>query len=66
MPIRIRKVSKGLYVASATPPDVHQEWSSVTPLDRDSLIENLLSRGAHQTDVGDAFYEADPEWLVNK
>jgi hypothetical protein len=66
MPIRITKVSKGLYIASATPPDVDEEWSTMIPLDRHALIENLLSRGAHQTDVGDAFYEADPEWLGSK
>ena len=29
------------------------------------LIEELSARGAHQTDIGDAFYEADPNWISN-
>ena len=40
MPIIIKKVSEGRYVATATPPDVHEEWSNGTPLDCDSLIKS--------------------------
>jgi hypothetical protein len=29
----------------------------------DQIVEELLSRGAHQTDIGDAFYAANPQWL---
>jgi hypothetical protein len=28
----------------------------------DELIDALLERGCHQRDIGDAFFEADPEW----
>jgi hypothetical protein len=28
----------------------------------DDLIAALTERGCHQTDIGDAFFEADPEW----
>jgi hypothetical protein len=27
---------------------------------RDSVIAALRERGCHQSDIGDAFYEADP------
>jgi hypothetical protein len=29
----------------------------------DELIAALRDQGCHQTDIGDAFYAADPEWL---
>lgn len=28
------------------------------------LIEELMARGCHQTDIGDAFYEADEAWVL--
>jgi hypothetical protein len=28
----------------------------------DALVAALLALGCHQTDIGDALYEADPEW----
>jgi hypothetical protein len=64
MAIRIRRVGK-LYEAEVTPP--HGKgipWSSAAPLRRDDLVKELIDRGCHQTDIGDAFYEADPEWLM--
>jgi hypothetical protein len=30
---------------------------------RDDLVDALRGIGCHQTDIGDAFYEADPDWL---
>jgi hypothetical protein len=30
----------------------------------DELVEALLGLGCHQSDIGDAFYEADPEWQL--
>ena len=30
----------------------------------DALVDALRQRGCHQTDIGDAFYFADPEWLT--
>lgn len=63
MPIIVKKISDGLYIASATPPHVHEAWSTSQPLDTDQIIQELLSRGAHQTDIGDAFYEQDKDWV---
>jgi hypothetical protein len=66
LPIRVDKVSDGLYMATLILPDVpnvKEAWSTIEPLDADQLWQELLARGAHQTDIGDAFYEADPNWL---
>jgi hypothetical protein len=27
-------------------------------------VHELLRRGCHQTDIGDAFYDADDDWLL--
>jgi hypothetical protein len=40
------------------------EWSTSEPMNTDKLIEELLKRGIHQIDIGDAFYAADPDWLT--
>lgn len=32
----------------------------------DDLIRELLALGFHQIDIGDAFREADPDWLTKK
>ena len=63
MAIRIEKVDGG-YVARVTPPhgDGHS-WTSERPQTAKALAAELQSRGCHQTDIGDAFYEADPNWL---
>ncbi len=66
MPIVIRKSDK-LYTAEVTPPHGGGvPWATAEPLDRASLIAALRERGCHQTDIGDAFYEADPEWLMRE
>jgi hypothetical protein len=62
--IKIEKAGS-LYAAHATPPHVREEWISDSPLPTRALVDELLSRGAHQTDIGDAFYEADPNWISN-
>ena len=54
-----------LYEASLAPPHGGCiPWSSPQPMTADSLINALRERGCHQTDIGDAFYKADPEWLL--
>jgi hypothetical protein len=63
MPITIEKVDGG-YVARVTPP--HGDgvpWESEHPQSAEALASELLSRGCHQTDIGDALYAADPDWL---
>ena len=66
MAIVIRRVD-GLYEAEVTPPHGRGiPWKSPAPLGRDAMVEALRERGCHQTDIGDAFYEADPEWLLRE
>jgi hypothetical protein len=62
--IKIEKVGS-LYMAHATPPHVREGWISDAPLPVHALVEELRSRGAHQTDIGDAFYDADSNWISN-
>jgi hypothetical protein len=62
MGIYIQKVVGG-YFASATPPHVHGDWRTPDIYSRDEVIANLLRLGAHQTDIGDAFFASDQEWL---
>jgi hypothetical protein len=66
MPISIRRIGDG-YVATVTPP--HGEnttWSAAEPMTRGDLIDQLRSLGCHTTDIGDAFYAAEPEWLTRE
>jgi hypothetical protein len=66
MAIRIKKVADALYSAELKlpdMPDVNAEWSTPQPMSANQLVEELLNRGAHQRDIGDAFYLADPNWL---
>jgi len=64
--IRITKVGDGLYTAKSFSPAGAEEWSTVQPLSRGKLIDELRKRGEHQTDIGDAFYDADPDWLSSR
>jgi hypothetical protein len=66
MPIVIKR-SGDRYEAEVTPPHGRGvPWSSSEPMTRDELSEALQARGCHPTDIGDAFYEADPEWLMRE
>lgn len=63
MQLRIRRAENG-YVATVTPShgdDVR--WEVTTPVSQGALIDALVELGFHQQDIGDALYEADPEWL---
>lgn len=63
MAIVIEKQDGG-YSAQVTPPHGGGiPWTTTQPMSRDALIAALRERGCHQTDIGDAFYEADPQWL---
>lgn len=69
--LRIKKEPDGLYSAqifkfSPSLSWVKPEWSTSTPMSKDDLIRELLSLGIHQIDIGDAFYAADPDWLIKK
>ena len=66
MAIKIEKVDGG-YVARVTPPHGDgRPWASDHPQSADALVAELQRRGCHQTDIGDAFYEADPNWLTQQ
>ena len=63
MTINIKKVGDN-YTAIVTPPHGNNtSWASSDPLSCDELIKQLSAIGCHQTDIGDAFYEANPHWL---
>jgi len=66
MTIRITKLGDAFYSAELTLPDmpaIEEDWSTPEPMSANQLIQELQKRGAHQTDIGDAFYQADPDWL---
>ena len=62
--IAIEKSGHG-YRARATPPNVRSAWETERPLSAREIASKLLELGAHQTDIGDAFYQADPNWISN-
>jgi hypothetical protein len=67
--IRIRKEKDGLYSAEVfdlppSLPRVKPEWTTPVAMRADDLRRELLARGFHPTDIGDSFYEADPDWLA--
>jgi len=54
----------GGYIATVTPPHGGaSKWESGAPTTGRELVEALLRLGCHQTDIADAFYEADPDWI---
>jgi hypothetical protein len=66
MGIKVRRVGEQ-YEADITPPHGNGiPWSTAMPVLRDELVRELLDHGCHQTDIGDAFYEADSEWLMRE
>ena len=65
MPIRITRVADG-YLCVVTPwPRLDVSWCNDQPMTADELIQELVSRGLHQQDIGDAFQQADPDWLLD-
>ena len=62
MSIRIQRFGDAYQAAVRPPHGGGRSWDSPRPLKLDDLIEELLALGCHQTDIGDALFEADPEW----
>jgi len=60
--IKIEKVGGG-YLVRATAPHVKEDCRNKKSMKVDAIIEELRARGAHTKDIGDAFYEADPDWV---
>lgn len=63
MAINVSKVSEGYYTVSVTPPHADEPWTSAEPMRMNRVCEELIARGVHQVDVGDAVNEADREWF---
>jgi hypothetical protein len=63
MSIRIDLVGDQ-YLATVTPPHGSAAWATPKPLTQAELIAKLREIGCHTTDIGDAFYAADPDWLT--
>jgi hypothetical protein len=63
MSISIEKVEGG-YLARVTPPHGGgRMWASERPQSKAELITELQAMGCHQTDIGDALFQADRSWL---
>jgi hypothetical protein len=66
MGLRVQKISDDLYTAKVTLPGVpavKNAWSTTEPLTGNQLCNALLKLGCHQTDIGDALYEQDRNWV---
>jgi len=59
------KKSNGFYEAEVTPPHSTPAWKTSKPLRLREMIDELERRGCHQSDIGDALYEIDPDWLAH-
>jgi hypothetical protein len=63
MSISIRRIGD-LYTVAVTPP--HGSWATPEPMFRNEVIAHLRDLGCHMTDIGDAFYSVDPNWLATE
>jgi hypothetical protein len=62
MPIHIERAGSS-YRVCATPPHVAVSWQPDSAMSARQLVDALKERGCHQTDIGDAFFSANPNWL---
>jgi hypothetical protein len=63
--IKIQRIGE-LYSVVAVADDRSRRasaFSSIAPMTKGEVIDSLLGCGWHQQDIGDAFYEADPDWV---
>ena len=60
MPLRIKKSGQRYEAEVSSPHGSGEPWKTEQPLEVEELIAQLRRLGCHQTDIGDAFYEADP------
>jgi len=64
MPIEITHHSEGRYTAAVSPPHCgSRSWSMPIPISASELVDRLRELGCNQTDIGDAFHDANPKWL---
>lgn len=63
MLLRILRVDSG-YLATVTPSHGDNVyWELTSPVGQGVPVDALIELGFHQQDIGDALYEADPDWL---
>ena len=63
--ISITAFGNGSYSALVTPPHSEADWRSWERMTARELVDQLRGLGCHATDIGDAFYAANPDWLVD-
>jgi len=63
MAITIRRADGGGYTASVTPPHGREVWHTSEALNARDLVARLRELDCHTTDIADAFYAANPDWL---
>jgi hypothetical protein len=67
MTIAITRVGGDLYEATlALSHSGRREWTTPQPMTRDGLMRALRDRGCRPTEITEAFYRADPEWLIRQ
>jgi hypothetical protein len=67
MGIKITRVGGDLYTATLTRPHGSgRDQTTSQPMSRDLLMRVLRDRGCRPTDISQAFYEADPDWLIRQ
>jgi len=55
------------YRASASPPhSKNGVWQSSGELTASEVVHILQELGCHQTDIGDALFKANPDWLADQ
>jgi hypothetical protein len=65
MAIVITHLGGELYSATLTSPHSgRRERTMSQPMTRDLLMGALRDRGCRPAEISDAFYEADPHWLI--
>jgi hypothetical protein len=60
--ITVERTDAG-WIASVDSPRQGITWKTERPMRQRELIDELLALGQHRQDIGDAFREADPDWL---
>jgi hypothetical protein len=67
MAIEITRVGRDLYKATLTPPHSNRREGTVSqPMTRDLLMRTLRDLGCRPTEISEAFYDADPDWLIRQ
>lgn len=67
MAITIYRHGHGLDQVAISPPHGRGTgWRSSEPMTVDAIVDKLIDLGCHTTDIGDAFYAADPFWTEHE